>query len=169
MSLVDEPITTDGKAGYSSMCRRSDHATCRTAGARCTCACHGSTAQTPPTAKEITVPHLAPVADPPPTVPCTQCEREFGSSHALRIHASRSHGDGAPKAKRMGRPPKPAPVSTDLEVQADPWALIVGLTAGPSVEAVVLSTREDAVQVVQLLDRLDVKVWAFRVADSIEV
>ncbi len=40
-AVIDSP-ETDAKAGFSSMCRRGDHAQCKTAQARCICDCHAA-------------------------------------------------------------------------------------------------------------------------------
>lgn len=137
MSTTDTPTSHDTKAGHSSMCRRGDHRTCKTAQARCTCNCHGNDGQTPPQPKEPTVPeparHLAPVTTPG-RYQCTDCDRSFDLPQGLGRHRTAHHG--ATSAKKPAtktppqtkptavKPPAPATPATEPPVVTDPVIVI---------------------------------------------
>lgn len=109
----DPPIARDGKAGFSSWCRRAQHQSCSTAGARCTCACHGTGGQTPPTRTALPDPQKAPMPDTttrPVACNFDGCERTFGTNHALMIHTARAHkpdtGNGSTPPQPVEKPAK---------------------------------------------------------------
>lgn len=119
MTQLDHPIEHDGKAGYSSMCRRGDHRTCLTSRAICTCDCHGPNGQQPPAPKEppMSEPHLAAVPTPEPPVldrgefACPRCDFVAGRQNGLSRHLNQTHGITAKKpATRtpQSRPAAPA-------------------------------------------------------------
>lgn len=85
MSTLTEPAV-DVNGTKSSMCRRGDHATCRTAKARCGCDCHGNQGQTPPD-----------------RLTCPECGRVFVGPQGLAGHRRTAHGiAGATSQLRAG-------------------------------------------------------------------
>lgn len=118
----DEPITADRKAGFSSFCRRSNHTTCQSLKASCTCSCHGARGQRPaaaaaptppasPVIEEPIVSETRGTASPPQSggLVCPECgAAKFTAAAGLAVHRSRVHGvRGASNAKkaRSQRPP----------------------------------------------------------------
>lgn len=81
----------DTKAGNSSMCRRGDHRTCTTAGARCSCSCHGANGQTARTPSKA-------------SFGCPECDETFDSPQARGAHKRHSHASSRATAPAPRRP-----------------------------------------------------------------
>lgn len=124
MTLTDDdpPITRDAKAGYSSWCRRDQHLSCRTAGARCSCGCHGTRGQTPPaTTRPPERKERLPMPDTTIDLRCPEpgCDFVAGRVQGLSRHRNQTHGErtnGATPPQPTEKRPRPAPTTTPTAV-----------------------------------------------------
>lgn len=147
MAAVEEELH-DAKSGYSTYCRRDEHAGCKSAQAKCTCICHGRNGQAGP------APFKPAVVTPPNAAvahKCNECDRTFAGAHGLSVHKARSHKAGAPKPK----PAPPAPVAESDEL----WIVIVVLDEGDEIrlEGVPFGSEVEAVRVSELLTKVGLR------------
>jgi hypothetical protein len=163
------------KAGWSSYCQREQHRSCATARARCSCPCHGTSGQEPPTPKGDTnvstrVDLPRPSANGIKPYPCPEpgCLATFATPQGLGPHRAKTHGyRNPPKAKP--RKPKLSTKSVRASLDDyDPWVVIVGLVDddGIHAETVVLAGDHECQQVAHMLERLGHKCHVFRLADA---
>lgn len=168
----DPPISRDAKNGWSSFCRRGDHATCVMVQARCTCPDHGKNGQAPPTParsrdaatldqrtlhiKETVMP--ADTQAPSAVNHCEPCDRDFPSAQGLALHRTRSHTNGnghkpkAPKPATPKSPPKPKAAAEHA-----PEHIVIVFTTGGGVVTDTYKP-EVAATIANLLRRLDHRV-----------
>lgn len=145
IDIDDPPITRDGKAGWSSYCRRELHKSCAEHGAFCTCACHGARGQQPPSSTDVTpvtpIRKEVPMGEPTTNLICTEpdCDRSFASKQARSMHITKTH------RKIQPRPPK-----VEAPKVADSTHLLI-VRHGDALVPLELQTRVDAERVLELL------------------
>lgn len=183
---VDDPqVRHDQKAGNSTFCRRGDHRTCTTLGARCTCSCHGRTPQaarapdpstpapvrgTPkdrPIFKEPTVAepaNVTPIHAPRHVCDAADCGRVFDTDQGLLVHRARKHKPTAAPAKKPTAATPPPTAQPAKTTEAGPF--IVGVTLGAKVETALFTSRPDGDAARGLLQALGHQPWMFRLEDG---